>query len=163
MKFETGNQFWKLRLKHGRDCEIATAEELWDNFCEYQQWVVDNPLIEIDFKGKDATKVELPRMRAMTKDAFALACGLSGWEIIDKYRKRGTDFNEIITRIERYIYQQKLEGSAAGFLNPNIIARDLGLRDNSDITSNNQKIDFKFVVDSKETGDKINDIVNGKA
>jgi hypothetical protein len=39
---------------------------------------------------------------------------------------------EVITRIDKYIYNQKFEGAAAGFLNPNIIARDLGLADKTD-------------------------------
>lgn len=134
MAWPAGNNFWELRLKHGRSHAVETSQELWENFIEYSQWCINNPLIEIDFKGKDATEVKIPKMRAMTKDAFSLACGLSGWEIINKYRERGDDFNEVVSRIEKYIYQQKFEGSAAGFLNPNIIARDLGLTDKKDVS-----------------------------
>jgi hypothetical protein len=32
------------------------------------------------------------------------------------------------------IYTQKFTGAAAGFLNPNIIARDLGLKEHTDTT-----------------------------
>lgn len=126
MSAPQGNEFWKLRLSHGRKHAIETPEELWQNFEEYAQHLHDNPLIEIDYKGKDATPVEIPKMRPFTKMGFALACGLSGWEKIEGYKER-QGFREIVTRIENYIYNQKFEGSAAGFLNPNIIARDLGL------------------------------------
>lgn len=34
-----------------------------------------------------------------------------------------------MTRVEQIIRQQKFEGAAAELLNPNIIARDLGLAD----------------------------------
>ena len=125
------NQFWKLRLKHGRSHAIATPEELQHNFDEYCTWIEENPLIEVDFKGKDATHVNIPKMRPFTKEGFALACGLSGWDVIESWKKR-EGFMEVITRIDKYIYNQKFEGAAAGFLNPNIIARDLGLADKTD-------------------------------
>jgi hypothetical protein len=125
------NQFWKLRLKHGRSHAIATPEELQQNFVEYCTWIEENPLIEVDFKGKDATHVNIPKMRPFTKEGFALACGLSGWDVIESWKKR-EGFMEVITRIDKYIYNQKFEGAAAGFLNPNIIARDLGLADKTD-------------------------------
>lgn len=127
-----GNRFWELRLKHGRDYEIETPEQLIENFIEYAEWVEANPLIEVDFRGKDATRVEVPKMRPMTKDGFALACGLSGWEKIKNYKQR-QGFDEVITRIERHIYDQKFVGAASGFLNPNIIARDLGLTDKKEL------------------------------
>jgi hypothetical protein len=121
-----GNTFYNLRLKHGRDFAIETPEELVANFIEYAQWTEANPLIEIDYKGKDAERVEIPKMRAMTKDGFALACGLSGWEIIKDWKER-KGFSEVITRIEKYIFEHKFGGAAAGLLNANIISRDLGL------------------------------------
>jgi hypothetical protein len=42
--------------------------------------------------------------------------------------------------IEDIIYNQKFEGAAAGLLKENIIARELGLKDQSDITSGGEKI-----------------------
>jgi len=126
-----GNEFWKLRLKHGRSHAIETAEQLWENFLEYAQWINENPLIEIDYKGKDAIQVEMPKMRPFTKDGFALACGLSEWRIIDEWRDR-KGFSQIITCIEKQIINQKFEGAASGFFNPNIIARDLGLTEKSE-------------------------------
>lgn len=154
MSAPIGNQFWKLRLKHGRDHKIETAQEIEENFEEYAEWVEASPLNETDFRGKDAVQVTLPKMRAMTKEHFALACGLSGWDKLENYKERGEDFREIITRIERMIYYQKFTGSAAGFLNPNIIARDLGLKDVSDVNVNDQRkatADLFPLDESKET------------
>lgn len=139
MSAPKGNKFWKLRLKHGRDHKIETALEIEENFEEYALWIEDSPLIETDFRGKDATQVSLPKMRAMTKEHFALACGLSGWDILEEYKARSEDFKVIITRIEKFIYYQKFSGSAAGFLNPNIIARELGLKESTEINLNDAR------------------------
>jgi hypothetical protein len=128
-----GNQFWRKRLKHGRNHKIETEQEIEENFEEYCQWADENPLNEIDFRGKDANKVTIPKMRAMTKDHFALCCGLSGWEKLETYKERSEGFREVITRIEKLIYYQKFTGTAAGFLNPNIIAADLDLKSKQEI------------------------------
>lgn len=137
-----GNKFWKLRLKHGRAHKIETAQEIEENFEEYSKWAEDTPLEEVDFRGKDAKKVMLPKMRAMTKEHFAMCCGLSGWDVLAEYKARGEDFKEVITRIENMIYYQKFTGSAAGFLNPNIIARDLGLADKKEVDKKVTKVNF---------------------
>ena len=144
-----GNEFWRLRLKHGRTHSIETPEQLWENFIEYATFLEENPLIEIDYKGKDADRVEIPKMRPFTKTGFALACGLSAWETISEWKSR-QGFSEIITRIENYIYTQKLEGAASGFLNPNIIARDLGLTDKQE---NKVVTDKPLVITLTEKGE----------
>lgn len=145
-----GNRFWELRLKHGRNYAIETPEELWENFIEYAVWIQENPLIEIDFKGKDAIKVEIPKMRPFTKDGFALACGLCEWDVINSWKERSKDFFQVITRIEKSIYNQKLEGAAAGFLNPNIIARDLGLKERTETEMNLPKSEIKIITEGEE-------------
>ena len=38
-----GNQFWKLRSKHGRDYLFATPEALWEAACEYFNWCDGHP------------------------------------------------------------------------------------------------------------------------
>jgi hypothetical protein len=137
------NSFWKLRLKHGRSHKIKTPLELWENFIEYAEFLENNPLIEIDFRGKDAKKVELPKMRPFTKQGFSIACGYSSWEHIENMKGRSKGFQEIVTRIESIIYAQKFEGAAAGFLNPNIIARDLGLMEKLDANLKNNGGSFE--------------------
>ena len=38
-----GNQFWRMRSKHGRDKIFSSPEILWEAACEYFQWCDDNP------------------------------------------------------------------------------------------------------------------------
>jgi len=135
-----GNQFWKIRSKHGRDKLFATPELMWDAATEYFEWCDSNPLIEIDFKGKDADRVELPRMRPYTIHSLCLYLDCStGYfkefksNLKPKTKKADKDFLAVVTRIEETIYSQKFSGAAAGFLNANIIARDLGLQDKKEI------------------------------
>ncbi len=139
MAAQKGNKFWELRSKHGRDRLFSNAEDLWNAACEYFEWAQSNPLIEIDFVGKDAMQVEKPKMRPFT--IHALCCYLDCNTVYFNHFDPPTeDFSKVITRIREIIYNQKFEGAAAGFLNPNIIARDLGLKDSSDITTNGNPI-----------------------
>lgn len=142
-----GNEFWKLRSKHGRDKLFATPEIMWEAACEYFQWCVENPLKEIDFRGKDAIEVIIPKMRAFTMQGLCLYldCNTVYFnhfknDIKDKDDQMSKGFSKVITRIEETIYNQKFTGAAAGFLNANIIARDLGLTDKKDLTTGGEKL-----------------------
>ena len=127
-----GNQFWKLRSKHGRDKLFKTPELLWEAACEYFQWCEENPLYETKafaYQGVVITE-ELPKMRAMTLSqlCFYLNCNEAYFRIFKSQLPEGEkDFNTVISDIEKTIYNQKFQGAAADLLNGNIIARDLGL------------------------------------
>lgn len=136
MAAPAGNQFWKLRSTHGRDKLFASAELMWTAAEEYFEWCEANPLIEIDFKGKDADRVELPKMRAITLHGLCryLDCNTAYFrQFKASLPENEKDFSTVITRIEEVIYDHKYTGAAAGFLNPNIIARDLGLTDKKEL------------------------------
>ena len=129
MAAPVGNQFWRARSTHGRKPIFATPEDMWDACEQYFEWVADNPLHEAKafaFQG-DVTVASLPKMRAMTIQGLCIFLDItrSTW---DEYKKR-EDFSDITTRVESIIFTQKFEGASAELLNPNIIARDLGLAD----------------------------------
>lgn len=69
-------------------------------------------------------------MRAMTISGLCLFLDITQ-ETWWQYRQK-EGFSEIVTRAEEVIRNQKFTGAAAELLNPNIIARDLGLRDKQD-------------------------------
>lgn len=122
-----GNQFWKVRSKHGRDKIFQKPENLWDAAEEYFQWVEDNPLKEgkaTQFQGKFVYG-EVNKMRAMTIQGFCrfVHIDFTTWEL---YKERD-DFIQVTRSIESVIYEQKFTGAAAELLSANIIARDLGL------------------------------------
>jgi len=131
-----GNRFWEIRSRHGMRKLFETPELMWEAACEYFEWCDKNPLIEIDFKGKDANQVELPRMRPFTIQGLCsyLDC-TSAYFRAFKSQERGKkeDFITVIAKIEETLYNQKFSGAAAGFLNANIISRDLGLADKTEL------------------------------
>ena len=157
------NQFWKLRSKHGRDKIFATPEIMLEAAHEYFQWCDENPLYEIDFRGSKIQEVKLPKMRAYTMEG--LTCFLdvntvyfNHFESAQKEKgdELAKDFSKVITHIREIIYRQKFEGAAAGFLNPNIIARDLGLVDKSNVdmkASVNQPIKINYIVPNGHSTD----------
>ena len=122
-----GNQFWRLRAKHGPNRKFENCEDLWQACCEYFEWVEDNPLIEekvFASKGEILT-YNCAKMRAMTITGLCVFLGIdvSTWR---DWRSRD-DLSPVVTRVEAIIWDQKFTGAAADLLNHNIIAREIGL------------------------------------
>jgi hypothetical protein len=144
-----GNQFWKARSSHGRSPIFATPDDLWVAATEYFEWVETNPLWEdkvTSFQGAN-THEPIAKMRAMTISGLCIFLDISrnSW---DEYRAR-KDFLGVTARIDEIIRTQKFEGASADLLNANIIARDLGLADKSELTGANGgpiKSDVKFEI-----------------
>ena len=138
-----GNQFWKARTTHGRKRKFTTAT-LWEGCVEFFQWCDDNPLIEEKAFHTDGrvTFVEVPKMRAMTIGGLCIFLDICE-ETWSNYR-RNKDFMGVTTRADQIIRAQKFTGAAADMLNPNIIARDLGLSDKQD-TRHSGEIKSQFV------------------
>jgi hypothetical protein len=130
MGFQKGNEYYKLRNTDGRECIYDNPKQLGEKAKEYFEWVQNNPFIEIDYKGKDAIKVEMPKMRPFSMGGLCTFLGI----VINTFKnyKKKDDFLLITTHIEQIIDTQQFEGAAAGLLNPNIIARKLGLIDKTD-------------------------------
>ena len=132
-KFKPGNQFWKARSSHGRKPKFSDPDVLWQACIEYFQWVEDNPLREekvFCYQG-NVTRVDVAHIRAMTIGGLCLFLNIAKKTWFEYAKK--SDFSNVTTRAEETIRAQKFEGAAADMLNPNIIARDLGLRDHKNV------------------------------
>ncbi|KGM44480.1 hypothetical protein JY97_00630 [Alkalispirochaeta odontotermitis] len=129
-----GNQFWKARSSHGRKPIFSNAEQLWESCQEYFEWVEANPLYESKaFNTKEGIVQEpLAKMRAMTIGGLCIFLDINQSTWFD-YAKND-DFSHVTTRVEEIIRDQKFQGAAADLLNPNIIARDLGLANKQEHT-----------------------------
>ena len=151
-----GNQFWKLRSKHGRNRLFATPELFWEAATEYFQWCDDNPALILeqkkgnqniklsisedtdteDLKEMLSPLVSIPTKIPYTIQGLCLYCDcnvmfFNNFEdsLKDKTDPLSKDFSIICTRIREIIYNQKFTGASVGYFNASIIARDLGLVD----------------------------------
>lgn len=146
--FKPGNQIWNLRSKHGRDKLFASPALMLEAAQEYFKWCDDNPFEEEDFRGKDAERVVLHKMRPYTIQGLTnfLCVNLDYFNDFNnslrgKNTKEAEDFSRVIAYIKQNIYNQKFSGAASGFFNANIIARDLGLSDKQTVVNTDIKGD----------------------
>lgn len=153
-----GNQFWKLRSKHGRDQLFASADLFREAAQQYFQWCDDNPFYESKpmvvshgmNSGSSVEMVEIPIKRPYTLHGLCiyLGCSTSYFRTYKSTCDKETskDFLAVLEEVEQAIYEQKFTGAASGFFNANIIARDLGLRDQQDVnvTDNRKSVEELF-------------------
>ena len=133
MPANKGNEYWKSRKKHGPNSKFETKDALWKACKNYFNWVTETPLKEerVFHAQGVITKTTVKKMRAMTIKGLCLYLGISNktWQ-----RYCGLeDLRAICDRVLNIIYVSKFEGAAANLLNPVIIARELGLKDHSEI------------------------------
>jgi len=158
-----GNQFWKLRSKHGRNKLFSTPQLLWEAACEYFEWCEENPLKEekgFAFQGI-VTKTTFNKMRAMTLSqlCFYLNCNEAYFRTFKaQLREEDKDFNTVIHDIEQTIYNQKFQGASADLLNANIIARELGLSDKSELYGKDGK-DLLPTISKEEQQERLDEAV----
>lgn len=135
-QFAPGNRFWEARSSHGAKPKFDNPDDLWSACVEYFDWVEENPLYEdkiTSFQGIN-THEPIAKMRAMTLHGMCLFLDISHDTWIE-WRKSRPDLSGVISRAETVVYQQKFAGAAADLLNPNIIARDLGLSDKQETSA----------------------------
>ena len=128
------NEFWKARSSHGRKPAFNDPDVLWDACEQWMRWVENNPLMQekiFHYQGV-CTREQVPKLRAMTLDSLYTFLDISKQTWMRMRDK--PEFDEVIERVERITRDQKFTGAAADLLNPVIIARDLGLKDSSEIS-----------------------------
>lgn len=134
-----GNQFWKLRSRHGRKKLFATPELFWEASCEYFAWIDAHPWTRNEvIKGGDLAgqivKIEIDRPYTLTGLCLYLDCSTEWLRHFEDNNKESKDFMPMITRVREIIYTQKFEGAAVGAFSATIISKDLGLVDRQDVT-----------------------------
>lgn len=168
MAAPAGNQFWMQRTKHGRDKLFSDPEIFWQECCRYFNWCEQNPLYEEDYRGKDADRVQIRKMRAFTWAGLEvfLDCDLRRYRatISDEFNTNSLvdlseDFVRVLSRVSKIMFTQQYEGAAAGLINSNLAARYLSITEKSEtkITaiSNDQYVQYTELSDEalKEISD----------
>ncbi len=155
--------YWEWRAKNpplGRP-KTFTPKKLWAVACEYFDRTRKNPFKKQDFiKGGESAGriIELDQMRPYTWQGFEDYLNEQGIIArVDDYKLnrdgRYEDFVDVIRAIDRIMYANKFEGAASGIFNANIISRDLGLADKSQVTVKEEQPLFGDEPDNDERED----------
>lgn len=111
-----------------------SPKEMLERAIEYFKWCEDNPLGEHKIFAQQGAIVdgEVKHKRPYTQAGLCVYLGISEqtWR---NYRDSNPDYFEVTKLITDAMYDQKFAGASAGIFNANIIARDLGLKDKSEI------------------------------
>ncbi len=146
------NQFWKLRTKHGRSKIFGDAKVLATECMQYFEITAERHWDKKEFHGKDAKECTINMPVPFTLEGLCVYLDISKqtWNNYrNEYKERSNKddkdkiakgFIDLIARIEQIIYVQKFEGATVGAFNPNIIAQELGLKNQIDITSDGQQV-----------------------
>ena len=157
-----GNEFWKLRSKHGRDKIFETPELLWKACQDYFEQISEVTLDEQNWVGKDGDEVTKKHPVPFTLSGLYVFLGINRitW---GEYRKR-KDFTTVTSRVDDIIYTQQFSYAATGFFNPNIIARNLGLTDKKDLSSSDGTMVPKptIIVSDEKAAEELKKLIDGK-
>lgn len=119
----------------GRKRKFKTPKELWEAACDYFDWADETPVVtQNTFHASGLiTKANVEHKRAFTLKEMCIHIKLD-YSNYTRYRKEDK-FKDVCEAIDSIIYSQKFAGAAAGIFNQTIIARDLGLVDRKDLSS----------------------------
>ena len=130
-----GNRFWEARYNHGRKPKTESPAKLWDACVKYFEFVEENPMVGyhvVSYQGEGSNH-PVPKMRAPTMQGLWLFLGISKTTWHNWKERKG--FLDVIGKVEETLYDWKFRGAAADLLNANIIARDLGLKEKSELST----------------------------
>lgn len=148
--------YWEWRKSVGSKKKLRNPRHLWKLACDYFNWVDEHPMIVREQrrgsvrveKGVELSEdvierlsnpvVEIETIRPYTWTGFEAYLGDRGiMRNFDHYKanyqNRYTEFQPILRVINNIMATQKFEGAAVGIFNANIISRDLGLADKSEL------------------------------
>lgn len=141
---------------------IKTPRKLYEYFTRYKSNCKNNPKKENFWSSKSDKQVSVKREIPYTWNGFEI--WLNKQKIIvniDDYKankdNRYSEYTNIIRAIGKEIYEDKFSGAVSGIFQHNIIARDLGLVDKKDLTTDGEKITgFNYIIpsDSNNKTDK---------
>lgn len=145
--------------KVGRPKKIESPEKLWELACSYFEEVDSRPFQKQDFirGGESAGKiVTLANIRPYSWAGFETYLIKHGIIYkLDRYKANTNgayeEFRDVVSRIDRVMFDNKFEGAAVGAFNASIIARDLQL---AEITKSEVNANVKNEVDYSRLSDE---------
>jgi len=164
-----GNQFWKLRTKHGKDKIFGgDGSTLWAEACAYFDWCDRHPWERVElvkYQGI-AEEADVPLGRPYTMDGLTVYLGVSSSyfrtaksALKEKMEaKRATpdelELLSVIECIEQTVRTQQVEGAAVGVFNANLISRINGIADNVNQNTTGDTV-LRVSVRDQQTADNL--------
>ena len=150
-----GNQWWKLRSKHGRDAIFSTPEIL-ESACEEYFKATDerNDWDGQNWVGKDGVEVIVKKKVPYSIKGLCVFLGVPSHYFNDfkntETFKSNKGFSEVYTRIEDIIQTQQIDGSMMGYYNASLTARLNGLVDKQEVDNKGHIVAYNAVVSKEE-------------
>lgn len=128
--------FWRAKGRHGKlKGPFIEPEVLARSIEDYFEWVEANPYLEekVGWYEGEAIHTHVSKRRVPTIGSMRLFLGLSA----DQFRavELNPQLRPICEAAREAIREEKFAGTAAGLYSSNLIIRDLGLADKSEIST----------------------------
>lgn len=164
----TGNKFWKLRSKHGRDKLFSDPKILLEEAYAYFDWCDRHPWERYELVKYQGAAYEegVSIGRPYSINGFTCYLGVSGGyfraakaNLKDKIESnkataQEVDLLEAIELIEEIVKTQNIEGASVGVFSPHIVTRVYGLAET--INQNNTgETAVKVTVRDQATADHL--------
>lgn len=153
-------ELWEIAKGPGKPPAFNSPQEMWDRAVEYFKWCGQNQIIEekVGFFQGEPSSAFVGHSRPMTISGLCVFLNVDRQTYYNY--KKNPEYFDITKSIDEAMFEQKFAGAATGQFNANIIARDLGLAEKQDITSNGnllgkEKTDEEFMDQLKKLGVKI--------
>ena len=139
---QTMSSMWEIADKRMKgngfgDQNIDTPEALWEVAMEYFRDVRNNDRRNPQLT-KDGDKTDLPLVRPFTINGLCIYLGITSEKWRDIRSPVSANFREdlstVISKIEDIIHNDKYEGAATNQYNSNVMVRDLGLAEKTELT-----------------------------
>ena len=168
-------------LKDGRP-PAYTPEQVAEEFDKYIEYCEQNPIRRVvtykqerkrkhaadETEGEQAKQIQtrtetFPQAPCVSYFVqFWLGMDMVWWSFIgNKERnKEWQEFSNIKAKISTYCRNVKLQGARTGLYNGNIVARELGLTDKTQVTQDTRSV--QIVVDNADDANEMRDLINGR-
>ena len=133
---------------------IETPEKLMQIFDEYKAFTLANPRTKWVLSQKTAEMVAEPLRIPLTNEGFEIFCYKNYSDVhhyMDNTDGRYSEYRTICSHIKKEIRNDQITGGMVGQFNPSITQRLNALKEHTDVTSDNEKINAITVTIVKPT------------
>jgi len=150
-----GNEYYKNCFrKMGRKRKFETPEDMLREGLDYFEYAINNPyekkeVVKSGNMAGQEISVKLPQ--PFTLRGLCLHMGIT-LQTFNNYahKEENKDFFEVASTLRGICEEQALKGAVMGDYNANLVQRLVGLKDEVDITSNNEPVKNTIMFGGKE-------------